>query len=199
MEGDVKIKVEKIKHVISVQHGDINKVNGVNSLILSVCLVDTLASFYCGFSGEKYGNKERYSEFVNKYLPDYKNNLYDIRCNLTHSFSNTLSNYMFIDDEEFARVVGYDVKIFGQPVFNIAVLKSDIANAIEKYFSELILDDDMTKKFLLRYNYLPILEDSVIPTLRNLKGEMVVKYNELDNAGDLNVKMASYDPTAIKQ
>ena len=104
------LKIEKVKSVIQNQLYDIKKITGINSLILSVCLVDTLAGFYCGYNGQKNGNKTRYLKFVEKYLQSHKEYLYEIRCNLTHSFSNTISNFMFIDDKEFTSVFKIQLK-----------------------------------------------------------------------------------------
>ena len=50
-------KIETVKSVVQNQLDDIKRLSGINSLILSVCLVDTLAGFFCGYTGQKKGTK----------------------------------------------------------------------------------------------------------------------------------------------
>lgn len=194
-------RIEKVKSAIQNQLTEINKLTGVNSLILSVCLVDTLAGFYCGYKGEKKGNKARYLKFVEKYLTSHQTYLYDVRCNLTHSFSNTVSNFLFVDNKEFTDVFKGVAKILDWTVFNIDAFKTDLHIAIDNYFSDLHdpSNTDMLSNFNVRYNHLNILEDDIIPTVRNLKGEMIFKHTDLDTMPGTNLKIAMLSPTKIKK
>jgi hypothetical protein len=200
MIEEQKIKVNRVKAVIDSQIEDIKKLNGINSLILSVCLVDTLAGFYAGYSGDSKGNKTRYLNFVKKYLNKYEDHLYGIRCNLTHSFSNTVSKFIFIDNPEFGKVYGENPEILGQKVFDISIFKNDLEKAKEDYFSELISDNiEIWNNFLVRYDSIGILGNSKIGTARNSKGEFVSNYDDLDTMPGLNLKIAYWDPTNINQ
>lgn len=197
----MKDRIERVKLAIQNQLTEINKLTGVNSLILSVCLVDTIAGFYCGYKGEKTGNRNRYLKFVERYLKSHKTYLYDLRCNLTHSFSNTVSNFLFVDDKEFTRVFEGVSKILDWTVFNIDSFKKDLQIAIDNYFTDLndTSNNDIRLNFDIRYNHLNILEDSTIPTIRNLKGEMIFKHTDLDTLPGTNVKIAMLSPTKIKK
>ena len=42
-------EIIEIKAAIDIQQKDIESISGINSLIISVCLVDTLAGFYSGY------------------------------------------------------------------------------------------------------------------------------------------------------
>lgn len=194
-------RIQKVKTIIQAQLEDINKLTGINSLILAVCLVDTLAGFYCGFKGQKNGNKDRYLKFVDKYLKTHQSYLYDVRCNLTHSFSNTVSNFLFIDSKEFSNVFPNTTEILDWKVFNIDIFKKDLQAAIDNYFNELhiIPNDELFANFTLRFEHLNILEDGVIPTIKNLKGEMISTYHELDTLPGIDLKIAMFDQTKIKK
>ena len=194
-------KIETVKSVVQNQLDDIKNITGINSLILSVCLVDILAGFYCGYNGQKNGNKTRYLKFVEKYLHPHKEYLYEIRCNLTHSFSNTISNFMFVDDKEFTSVFKETTQILDCPVFNIDKFKEDLTNAINFYFEELANTSgtEILNNFNLRSDSLSILTDTFLPTLRNLKGEIVKDYEKLDSLPDLDLKIALASPTKIKK
>jgi len=194
-------KIEKIRAVVESQYNEINSLKGINSLILSVCLVDTLAGFYSGYKGELSGNKTRFKKFTEKYLPQHDSYLYEVRCSLAHSFSNTISNFMFVDSSEYSKVFSETKQILDWKIFDIAKFKIEFKSAIDNYFNELNVPEntDLRNNFLIRYSHCGILEDGVIPTVRNLKGEIVKNYNELDNLGDLPIKIAYYDPTKIKK
>lgn len=194
-------KIDKVNSAIRQQLADVIILKGINSLILSVCLVDTLAGFYGGYKGEKNGNRKRYLDFVTKYLSKYKDDLYDIRCNLAHSFSNTVSNYLFIDSEEFSKLFPKTIKIHGQPTFHIDIFKGDLSIAMENYFNDLKNPANTTliTNFNLRFDHLNILESSVIPTVRNLKCEMIKNISDCDLLPGTDIKIAIYDPTQIKK
>jgi hypothetical protein len=190
-----------VKSVVQNQLDDIKNLTGINSLILSVCLVDTLAGFYCGYNGQKNGNKVRYLKFVEKYLNPHKDYLYEIRCNLTHSFSNTVSNFLFVDNKEFTSVFKETTQILDNPVFNIDKFKEDLTNAINFYFKELANapSAEILNNFNLRFDSLKILTDSSIPTIRNLKGEIVKNFENLDSLPGLDLKIAIASPTKVKK
>jgi hypothetical protein len=196
MEG-----IKKIKTAIGVQIKEIESISGINSLLLSVCLVDTMAGFYCGYKGQRSGNKDRYLEFVEKYLVEYKGHLYDIRNNLAHSFSNTLANFMFVDDPEYSEVFPNTEKVLDWTIFNIEKFKKDLKIAIEQYFIELETTDNqiLIENFKKRYDIKGILEDNVLPTLRTLDGRMVNNNDELDELPGTRVKIGRYEPTKTKK
>jgi hypothetical protein len=75
MTGSVNQKIQKVREVVEKQLLDINRISGISSLILSVCLVDTLAGFSSGYRGQPTGNKDRYKKFTEKYLAEYSNNI----------------------------------------------------------------------------------------------------------------------------
>jgi len=193
-------KIATLKSVVQKQLDDIKQLTGINGLILSVCLVDTLAGFYCGYIGQKNGNKTRYLKFVEKYLHQHKDYLYDIRCNLTHSFSNTVSKFMFIDNKEFSNVFKEATHILDWQIFNIDKFKEDLAIAITAYFEELTNSSsrDILDNFNLRFDRLNILKDTLIPTVRNLNDEMVADYQELESLPGLDLKIAIASPTKVK-
>lgn len=195
------LKIEAVKSVVQNQLDDIKKISGINSLILSVCLVDTLAGFYCGYTGQKNGNKTRYLKFVERYLHPYKDCLYDIRCNLTHSFSNTISNYIFVDNKEFTSYFKDTTQILNYPIFNIEKFKEHLTNAINLYFVELTnsLKTEIHENFNLRFESLSILDDTFLPTLRNLKGEIVKDFDKLDPVPGLDLKIAVASPAKAKK
>lgn len=193
--------VDTVKKTIYLQLSDIHKITGINSLILSMCLVDTLAGFYSGYIGQKKGNRTRFLIFVEKYLPQYKDFLYDVRCNLTHSFSNTVSNFMFIDDNVFTRSFSEIQNILGSPIFNIDLFKQDLSKAINVYFEELSnpINREVINNFNLRYNSLAILTDSNLGTVRNLNGQIVNKIENLDSLPSVDLKIAIASPIKIKK
>lgn len=194
-------KIEKIKTTIEAQLNEIGSISGINSLILSVCLVDTMAGFYCGYEGQRNGNKARYLKFVEHYLIEYKDHLYDVRCNLTHSFSNTLANFMFVDNPEYSKIFPNTEQILDWKIFNIEKFKTDLKSAIDRYFSDLAKTEDQTliDNFNKRFDYAGILEDAVIPTVRTLDGKMVKNYDDLDELPGTGLKFAVYDPTKTKK
>ncbi len=194
-------KIEKIKTAIEAQLKEVGSISGINSLILSVCLVDTMAGFYCGYVGQHGGNKARYLKFVEAYLIEYKDHLYDIRCNLTHSFSNTLANFMFVDNPEYSKVFPNTGKILDWTIFNIEKFKTDLRTAIDRYFSDLedSKNQELMDHFNKRFDHAGILEDGVIPTVRTLDGKMVKNYDDLDELPGTGLKIAVYDPTKTKK
>lgn len=215
-QTDTNMTSEEIKQIdivkLSLQRhlNDIKKLAGINSLILAVCLVDTLAGFFNGYDGKdkhspdgktKIGNKKRYENFVDVYLESYKTDLYKLRCNLTHSFSNTVSNYMFIDNPEFTKVFGNNISIFGAPLFSIDTFKTDLESAFTQYFSDLANNSqpEIQSNFKIRFNSFGILQDSVIGTVRNLKDELINHIDQADTLPGTNLKIMSFDPTGIKK
>ena len=66
MIDSINQNIQKVKLVVEKQLHDINIISGINSLILSVCLIDTLAGFYNGYCGQSTGNKDRYKKFTDK-------------------------------------------------------------------------------------------------------------------------------------
>ena len=199
MKPDISNNIQKVQSTISRQLQEIYSVSGINSLILSVCLVDTLAGFYCGYNGQKKGNRDRYEKFANKYLPDYCDIIYQIRCDLAHSFSNTLAKYYFVDNLEFTETFGNAANILDKQTFNIDHFRESLKKAIENYFSDMNNDPNLHTNFLIRFDYSNILDDGQIGTVRNLTGKMVNKYDDLDSLPGLDLKIAIADPTKIKK
>jgi hypothetical protein len=194
-------KISSVKIVALKQLQDIKLISGINSLILSVCLIDTLAGFYCGYNGQKFGNKERFLKFIDVYLTKHKSYLYDLRCNIVHSFSNTVSNFMFVDNKEFTNVFNDVKQLLDWKIFNIDTFKADLENAVEIYFDELsnAKNNVLLDNFNLRYDSLKILEDGVFPALRNSKGEYKFNIEDFDNIPGTDLKSAYYDPIKIKK
>ncbi len=201
MTDTITDNVQKVKKVVSRQLHDINAISGINSLILSVCLVDTLAGFFCGYNGQPTGNKDRYKKFTDKYLIEYSNYIYKIRCDLAHSFSNTLSKYYFIDNEEFTNVFGNSVSILDRQSFNIDHFRKSLSQAIDNYFSDVESNTivDIQNNFRIRYDHSAILEDGVIGTVTNLEGKLISKYEELDSLPGLDLKIAMTESIRIKK
>jgi len=201
MTDSIKNDIQTVKQSIIKQLNDINIISGINSLILSVCLVDTLAGFFSGYNGQKFGNKDRYKIFSDKYLSEYSDNIYKIRCDLTHSFSNTLSMYYFIDNEEFTEVIGNSVKIFDRQTFNIDDFKKKLSKAVNDYFNDLENDcvTDIQKHFKTRFDYANILVDDILVTARKLDGKLVSNYDDLDNLPGLNLKIAMTTAIDVKK
>jgi len=199
MESDIFNNIQKAKSAISRQLQDIYSIAGINSLLLSVCLVDALAGFYCGYNGQKNGNRDRYKKFSDKYLPDYSSIIYQVRCDLAHSFSNTLSKYYFVDNIEFTNAFGISINILDKQTFNIDHFRDCLNKAIENYFSDLTNDENLQKNFTIRFKYSNILDDGQIGTVRNLTGQIVTKYDDLDSLPGLDLKIAIVDSTKTKQ
>jgi hypothetical protein len=201
MKSDISNSIQKVTSVAFRQLRDIHSISGINSLILSVCLVDTLAGFYTGCNGQRKGkgNKERYKEFADKYLPDYCDIIYEIRCDLAHSFSNTLAKYYFVDNREFTKTFGCTVNILEKQTFNIDHFRDSLSKALEMYFFHLNTDVNLQTNFSIRFNYANILDDGQIGTVLNLNGKMVSKYEELDSLPGLDLKIAIVDPTRITE
>ena len=199
MTPNISNDIQKVKSVISEQLRDIYSISGINSLLISVYLVDTLAGFYCGYNGQPSGNKVRYKKFADKYRPEYCNIIYQIRCDLAHSFSNTLSKYYFVDNLEFTNAFGNSINILYKQTFNIDHFRDSLQKAIENYFTDIISDDDLQSNFSIRFNYSNILHDGQIGTVRNFAGKMIAKYEDLDPLPELDLKIAVIDPTKIKQ
>jgi len=193
--------VSKVQTSLQRQLDDIKKLDGINSLILAVCLVDTLAGFYTGHDGKPGGNKKRFEKFVDKYLTTHKAYLYDLRCNLTHSFSNTVANFMFVDNKEFTDVFGSSLSIYGDPLFSINTFKSDLEIACNNYFNELVNNSEVNiqTNFQIRFNVFGILQESNILTVRNLKGELIKHVDQADTLPGLDLKIMRVDPTKFKQ
>jgi hypothetical protein len=194
-------RINRIEVAVETQLKEIESISGINGLILSVCLVDTMAGLYCGYEGQKSGNKKRYLLFVEKYLDKYTEHLYDIRCNLAHSFSNTMANFMFIDNPEYSEVFPHTERILDWTIFNIEIFKKDLRSAINHYFADLksLGDQSLNDNFRKRFDHTGILEDAVIPTVRTLDGKMVRKYEDLDELPGTGLKFARYDPTKTKK
>lgn len=194
-------KISNLKIVAQKQLQDIKAISGINSLILSVCLIDTLAGFYCGYNGQKSGNKERFLKFIEAYLTKHKSYLYDLRCNIVHSFSNTVSNFMFVDNKEFTSVYNDIKQLLDWKIFNIDTFKNDLEKAVEAYFNELNNSTNITllNNFNLRYDSLKVLQDGVFPAMRNSKGEYAFDIEDFDNIPGTDLKSAYYDPIKIKK
>ncbi len=194
-------KINSLKLVAQKQLQDIKIISGINSLILSVCLIDTFAGFYCGYNGQKTGNRDRFLKFVDAYLINHKSYLYDLRCNIVHSFSNTVANFMFVDNKDFTNVFGNVGQILDWKIFNIDTFKSDLEIAINSYFSELVETNNnvLLNNFNLRFDSLNILTDGVFPALKNLKGEYKLNIEDFDELPGTGLKIASYAPIIIKK
>lgn len=171
-------EINKVKSILKNHFADIKQTNGIISLILSVCLIDTLAGFYNGYTNEHNKNKNYFNNFVNHYLPDYADDLYKIRCDIVHSFSNSL-NYFFIDDTQFSEAFPSLKSILGSPVLKIDKLKDELFIAIDCYFSDLEINDDLLVKFNLRSNELGIITPSAIGVMKDLNGNIVSHITDL--------------------
>lgn len=194
-------KINKVKTVAQSQVSDIQKIAGINSLILSTCLIDTLAGFYCGYNRQKTGNKDRFLKFVDKYLVGHKAYLYDLRCNIVHSFSNTVANFMFIDDKNFTTVYGDIQQLLDWRIFNIDTFKNDLSSAVENYFNDLLdtNNNQLMTDFNTRFDSLNILGDAVFPAMKNSKGQYVFDINEFDTLPGTDLKFGHYDPIKGKK
>ena len=201
MIDTISDNIQKVKRVVEKQLHDIGIISGINSLILSVFLVDTIAGFFSGYDGQATGNKDRYEKFTDKYLPEYTNYIYKIRCDLAHSFSNTLSNYYFVDSEEFTHVFGNSVNILDKQTFNIDHFRKALSQAIDNYFGDVEKNNvtDIQNKFKIRFDYSKILEDGMLGTVRNLEGKLINNYEELDSLLGLDLKIAMIPPIKIKK
>lgn len=194
------VEITKVQTSLQRQLTVIKKLDGINSLILAVCFVDTLAGFYSGYDGKLRGNKKRFEKFVEKYLTKHKEYLYDLRCNLTHSFSNTVANFIFVDNKEFTKAFGSNLNILSLPVFSIDTFKLDLESAFNSYFNDFFKNTeiDIQTNFQIRFNSFGILQDSVIGTVRNLKGELITHIDQADKLGNNGLNIMIIVPTQIK-
>ena len=195
---------EKVKQILTKQLAEINAVSGINSLILSVCFIDALAGFYNGFDAKaekERKNKEFYNAFTARYLPEYADDIYMIRCKLTHNFSNLMGKLMFVDDSGFTNTF-HQLKYFlDLKVFDIHQFRSKLNGAFENYFSDLEQpnNEELRVNFLKRFGYLGILEDSVFPALSNSKGEIIYDIDDCEKIPRVNLPFAFYSPVPVKK
>jgi hypothetical protein len=100
-------KINLVRHSLKdVALGDIQKTAQckapVAAFVMCACLIDALAGYRYGYSGQRGVNKANYVNFVRDYLPDYNaEDLYrDLRCRLVHNFS-VGDSYLLINGSPF--------------------------------------------------------------------------------------------------
>jgi len=200
MQFDDNVKI-KVKTSLRSQLDEIENLHLTSSLILSVCLIDTLAGFHAGYRGEIKGNKMRFNNFITEYLPEYKDDLYELRCNLVHSFSNVTAKYLFHDDDELSAKWGDIQGFMGYKMFDIQKFKLRLRKSFEQYFMDLEKPENISLRegFMIRYHHLGIIEDGVFPATRNLKGEIVRSMDEADTLPGTNIKFVIAAPIQVKK
>jgi len=191
--------IREVVKSLSPQLKDIKNASTISSLILSVCLIDALAGFYCGFEGEGKRHKSRFNKFTEKYLPKHSSFLYDLRNGLVHSFSNQ-NNFMFAESNEFSDAFPNLCRIFDKEIFKVDEFKKEIENAFEEYIQDIADRDnnDLRANFMKRYKKLGIIKEDVIPILRNLKGEIVSHINDADKLPGTNIPIGITDRIKTK-
>lgn len=188
-----------IKTILEKQLGDIEKTSNVSSLILSVCLIDTLSGFFNGYIGQHGKNKKFFIRFVKRYLPNYNaEDLYTLRCDVVHSFGNSLQ-FILVDNKDFSNAFPNIQSILGTPIFKVDYLKNELKIALEKYFIDLESDNTLLDNFNKRLNYLGILSPSTLPTVSDLNGKIISKYEDGTDLGDTGLKIMMINPTNVNK
>ncbi len=185
---------EDVRASLKAQIEDIKKASNISSLILSTCMIDALAGFYNGYIGQPKKNKKFFLNFSKKYFPSYDaEKLYTLRCDVVHSFSNSLS-YLLVASENFTQAFPNIKDILGSEIFNINKLKTDLELAFENYFRDLEFNPILLANFNKRLGHLGILKRAVIPTVTDLTGKVISKYEDLPELLP-GLKIAMYTPT----
>ncbi len=189
-----------VKKSLSNQIEDIKKTSTMSSLILSVCLVDTLSGFYCGYEGKGKGHEKRFNKFTKEFLPEYSNFLHDLRNNLVHSFSNRDLNFMFILNQDFFDAFPNIERILSMKVFNVHKFKEAIYSCFEKYFGLLEESEnlDLRANFMKRYTALGIIKDRILPVMRNMEGNIVSNINNADKMPTTNIPFGTIEALKTK-
>ncbi len=125
----------------------------MGAFILSACYIDYLAGF-------RYGKATRgrdYVKFAKKYLPaNYKAwKLYtDLRCKLVHNYSEG-GTYLFTDANQHPHMTSptTDSRTF----INLENFIADIKTALDNYFAEIKVDDNLLKLAIKRHQDIGVI------------------------------------------
>jgi hypothetical protein len=198
-KSEIGKAIGEVVKSLSPQLEDIKNTTTMSSLILSVCLIDTLAGFYCGFEGEGTKHKSRFNKFTEKYLPKYSSFLYDLRNGLVHSFSNQ-SNFMFTESNEFSNAFPNLRKILDKEIFDVNEFKKSIKDAFEEYIHDIsdLDNNNLRANFMKRFKKLGIIKEGGIPVLRNSKGEIVSHINDADKLPGTDIPFGIADRVKTK-
>lgn len=198
-KSEIENAIREVVKSLSPQLEDIKNASTISSLILSVCLIDTLAGFYCGFEGAGKKHKSRFNKFTEKYLPNHSAFLYDLRNGLVHSFSNQ-SNFIFTESDEFSTAFPHLRKILDKEIFKVNEFKKSIEDAFEEYIQDISdLDNQYLRaNFMKRFKKLGIIKEGGIPVLRNSKGEIVSHINDGDKLPGTNIPFGMADRIKTK-
>jgi hypothetical protein len=122
----------------------------MGTFILASCFIDYL-SFYYSDLGEV---KERYKEFVNRFMPQYNSeDLYiSLRCKLVHNYTEG-GKYMFVHEKPHLHLKEYN----GRLIINLENFLSDVSKAREEYFKLVDSNDEFKNRLIKRFNEVGIL------------------------------------------
>jgi len=196
MNENEEVRYFKVKESLTKCIEDAEKTSSTSSLILCVCLIDALSGFFNGYIGQRGENKEFFKKFSKKYLPNFDSDkLYTLRCDVVHSYSNSLG-FMIFDNEEFSKKFPDVESIFGSEVIRVDELRKDLKISLDKYFSDVRSDNELLDKFNKRFEFLGILIHSDIPTVTDLDGNMLnCSYEDIPESGTPGLKVVRINPT----
>jgi hypothetical protein len=200
--SEISNAIREVDKALSIQVEDIKNTSTMSSLILSVCLIDTLAGFYGGYQGNGSGTeRKRFEKFTKKYLPNYASNLYKVRSDLVHSFTNT-SNFMFTTKDEFTKAFPSINKVFDTPLFDTVDFKEAIVKAYQLFLEDVgdLANMDLRANFMSRYKSVGIIKDGVIGAVRDIKSGKIVSKIDTNKPFDPENPLIFYaDPIKIKK
>ncbi len=175
--GNLEISnaIKEVDKTLSVQVEDIKNTSTMSSLILSVCLIDTLSGFYGGYQGKGNSERSRFENFTKQYLPKYAAKLYKVRSYLLHSFTNT-SNFMFVATSEFSEAFPNISGFEGMPFFNLVEFKEAVIKSYENFLQDVgeVENRDLRSRFMSRYKSVGIIKDDSILVMREKKDGKIV-------------------------
>jgi len=198
-KSEISKTLEKVNRALSPQMNDIFNTSTMSSLILSVCMIDTLSSFHSGFEGTGKRHKARYNKFTEQYLPEYSDLLYNLRNDIVHSFSN-VSNLLFNESTELVNAFPKLKSILGKEIFDVKIFKKRMVEAYNDYLSDVgdLENNDLRSNFMKRYKSLGIISDFNIPVMTNLKGEIKTHIDEMDKLPETDIPIGFAYPIKTK-
>jgi|GEM_PF-1340687 len=198
-KSEVSTAIERVNKALSPQMNDVFNTSTMSSLILSVCLIDTLSSFHSGFEGKGSKHKARFNKFTKQYLPEYTDLLYNLRNDVIHSFSN-LSNLLFTESEEFKSTFPQLKSILGKEVFDVKKFKNRMVEVYNEFLSDVgdLENNDLRSNFMKRYKSLGIISDFNIPVMKNFKGEIKTHIDEMDRLPGTDIPIGFAHPIKTK-
>jgi hypothetical protein len=195
--SEVSEAIREVDKALSPQIEDIKNASTVSCLILSVCLIDTLSGF---MTNEKKVGK-RFKAFTERYLPEHKDYLYEIRNAIVHSFTNPDNNFMFVMSDEFFQAYPHLEQLIDKKIFNVLKFKEALINAYNLFLQDVgdLVNQELRENFMNRYKKSGIIKDGMIGVMRNLQGKIVSQIDDFPRLPGLDVPFGIADTVRIKR